>query len=356
MEFIRPDININFVGMRYKAFMLSAVIIVLGLAILVWRGGILLGVDFAGGTLVQMKFQKPTTPSAIRDALGEMGFAGSAVQQIGATADNEFLIRTDVSTSELQQLSKTIQDNLEKVYGEGQVSVLRVEMVGPKVGQDLRQKALFAIYYAMLFIAIYISGRFELKWISSAIMAGVMILGLYLLEGLGLPVAYLIIGALVITIALCWMLKLPYALGAVVSLIHDVLITIGLFALFHKEFTLEVVAAFLTLVGYSLNDTIIVYDRIRENVRKGRRQDFGQVINASINQTLSRTLLVSGTTLFVTLSLFFLGGSVIHDFTFTLIIGIVTGTYSSIFVASPLLILYEDWATGPTRKTAKATA
>jgi len=252
-------------------------------------------------------------------------------------------------------LSKTNQDNLEKVYGEGQVSVLRVEMVGPKVGQDLRQMALLAIYYAMLFIAIYISGRFELKWISSAIMAGVMILGLYLLEGLGLPVVYLIVGALAITLVLCWMLKLPYALGAVVSLIHDVLITIGLFALFNKEFTLEVVAAFLTLAGYSLNDTIIVYDRIRENVRKGRRQDFGQVINASINQTLSRTLLVSGTTLFVTSALFFLGGSVIHDFTFTLIIGIVTGTYSSIFVASPLLLIYEEWATGPIR-TAKATA
>jgi preprotein translocase subunit SecF len=323
--------------------------------VLYWRGGILLGVDFAGGTMIQVKFQKATTPGAVRAALQDLGFGDSAIQQIGGAGENEFLIRTDVSSSEFQNLAQQVEANLVKAFGEGQVSVLRTEMVGPKVGHDLRQKALFAIYYAMLLIAIYISGRFEMKWGISGVMAGVMIVGVYLLEGLGLAVFYLIIGALAVALVLCWILKLPYALGAVVSLIHDVLITVALFALTNKEFSLEVIAAFLTIVGYSLNDTIIVYDRIRENLRKGRRQDLQKVINASINQTLSRTILTSGGTMFMVIALFFLGGSVIHDFAFALIIGIVTGTYSSVFVASPLLILYEDWTTGR-RRAARSAA
>jgi preprotein translocase subunit SecF len=167
-----------------------------------------------------------------------------------------------------------------------------------------------------------------------------------LLQALGAPVIYLIFGAMVIALVLCWLLKLPYAFGAVVALIHDVLITIGVFAIANKEFTLEVVAAILTLAGYSLNDTIIIYDRIRENVRKHRREDLKKVINDSINQTLSRTILTSGCTLLVVFCLFFLGGSVIHDFAFAMIIGVFVGTYSSMFVASPLVILYHDWTLG----------
>jgi preprotein translocase subunit SecF len=354
MEFIRPDTNIDFIGMRYKAFMASGLIILLGLAVLIWRGGILLGVDFAGGTVIQVRFQKPTDPGAIRNALEGLGFADSGIQQVGSATDNEFLIRTNVISSESKNLAQDVETHLAKAYGEGQVTVGRAEMVGPKVGQDLRQKALFAIYYALLLIAIYISGRFELKWVTSAIMAGVMIVGTYLLEAVGVSAIYLTIGALLITIGLCWALKLHYALGAVVSIIHDVFITVALFALTNKEFSLEVLAAFLTLVGYSLNDTIIVYDRIRENLRKGRKQDLGQVINASVNQTLSRTILTAGTSLFVVVALFFLGGSVIHDFAFAMIVGLVTGTYSSIFVASPLLIIYEDWATAGRRPVKSA--
>jgi preprotein translocase subunit SecF len=350
MEIIRPDTNINFVGMRYKAFVVSAVIILLGVAVLFWRGGILLGVDFAGGTVIQVKFQQPTGPGPIREALAGMAFSDSAIQQIGTAAENEFLLRTDVSTSDLQSLSQAVEASLVKAFGDGQVTVLRTEMVGPKVGEDLRQKALFAIYYAMLLIAIYISGRFELKWVISGVMAGVMIVGVYLLEGLGLPVFYLTFGALLTVLVLCWLLRLPYALGAIFSLVHDVLITAAFFALAHKEFSLEVVAAFLTLIGYSLNDTIIVYDRIRENLHKSRKQDLKVVINQSINQTLGRTILTSGGTLFMVIALFFLGGSVIHDFAFALLIGIITGTYSSVFVASPLLIFYEDWTTGRMRR------
>jgi len=349
MELIKPGINIDFVGMRFKAFLFSSILILLGMAVLVWRGGLNLGVDFAGGTLIQVQFKQSTNPDDIRKALKDL-IARSTIQEIGS-GENEFLIRTEAITSGLQSFAQEIQQNLTNVYGKDNVTVRRVEMVGPKVGHDLRQKALFAIYYALLFIAIYISGRFEFKWASSAIMAALLIAGIYLLQAAGISVTYLIVVALIITLGLCWKLKLPYALGAVLALIHDVLITVGVFALADKEFTLEILAALLTLVGFSLNDTIIVFDRIRENLKKSRRQDLAVVINNSINQTLSRTILTSGTVLFVVLCLFLWGGSVIHDFAFALLVGIITGTYSSIYVASPILLLYEDWTKGKGRAT-----
>jgi preprotein translocase subunit SecF len=355
MEIIRSDINVDFVGMRFNAFVFSVVLILASLAMMVARGGLNLGVDFAGGTLVQIKFEKPTTPDQIRGALGDLGMGESAIQQVGAVSDNEFLIRTDVSTEEMANLSNRVGDAFNKAFGEGQSTVRRAEMVGPKVGQDLRQKALFAIYYAMLFIAIYISGRFEMKWGTAAIMVAVMMVGVYLLEAIGLSVVYLIIGAFVVMLGLCWVLKLPYALAAVLALLHDVLITVGVFVFLDKEFTLEILAALLTIAGYSLNDTIVVFDRVRENLRKEKRQPFISTINSSINQTLSRTVLTGGTTLLALLFLFFFGGTVIHDFALAMLIGILTGTYSSIFVASPLLILYEDW-TGVKRKPARAAA
>jgi preprotein translocase subunit SecF len=356
MEIIRPDINLDFVKQRFKALFCSGLLTVLGVAMMFVHGGLNLGIDFAGGTLIQVRFQQPTTPDAIRGALAELGTGQAAVQQVGSSADNEFLIRAEHITSALQDLSKTVEGSLAKTYGDGKVAVRRAEMVGPKVGHDLKQKALFAIYYTLLLITIYISGRFETKWATAAIMAGSMVGVVLLLQALGVPVTYLIFGALIIALTLCWLLKLPYALGAVVALIHDVLITVGVFAIANKEFTLEVVAAILTLAGYSLNDTIIVYDRIRENVRKYRREDLKKIINDSINQTLSRTILTSGCTMLVVAFLFFIGGSVIHDFAFAMIIGIFVGTYSSIFIASPLIILYHDWsqARGRRRTPAKS--
>lgn len=356
MELIKPDINIDFVGMRFRAILCSAAVIVIGLASLMFHGGLNLGVDFAGGTLIQVKFEKSTTPDDIRKALKDMGLGDAAIQQVGASSDNEFIIRGEMTNTKLKNLSDEVEKKLNTVYGQGQAQVRRVEMVGPKVGQDLRQKALFAIYYALLFIAIYISGRFELKWGVSAIMAGALVVSVYVLSLAGLPVVVLILGALLVTLLLCWVLKLPYALAAVIALIHDVTITIGAFSLLNKEFTLEIVAALLTIVGYSLNDTIIVFDRIRENLKKNRREELGVVINQSINQTLSRTLLTSGTTLIVVACLFVLGGSVIHDFAFALLIGVVVGTYSSIFVASPILILYQDWAKSKSRRLSHAKA
>ncbi len=342
MYLIKPDVNIDFVGKRYIAIAFSILLIVVGLSAIVVRGGLNMGIDFAGGTIIQVKFLKNTEINAIRKALAPLGIESSSIQQIGSPSDNEFLIRTNVQNEAIQAFSRRVKGELEKAFGKNQVVIRRIEMVGPKVGKDLRHKALLAIYYSLLFIAIYISGRFELKWVTSGGMAVALIVTLKLLEALGVGYVYLTVGALILTLILSWLFQLSYALAAIIALIHDVLVTVGVFAILNKEFNLQIVAALLTIIGYSLNDTIIVFDRIRENLRKDRGRDFKELVNTSINQTLSRTILTSGTTLVVVISLFVLGGTVIRDFAFALIIGVVVGTYSSIFIASPLLILYED--------------
>jgi len=341
MELIRPDINIDFVGKRKYAYLLSLSFIIISLVGLVWRGGSLYGIDFAGGTVIQVSFAKPTDPGKIRQGLTAAGLERSAIQRFGGEGENNYLIRTDLAGPEQGNLQDRVKESLEGVYGKEGVTVERVEMVGPSVGHDLRQKALLAVFYATLFIAIYISGRFELKWLPPVIMTAALILGVYTLRVVGLNIPLLILAALLIATALCWVLKLKYALGAVVATIHDVIITAGAIAVAGKEFDLTVLAAILTITGYSLNDTIIVFDRIRENVRKGRRRDFAELVNGSINQVLTRTLLTSGTTLTTILALFFFGGAVIHDFAYTLMVGIIVGTYSSSFVASPVLIEWE---------------
>ncbi|MCE5335210.1 MAG: protein translocase subunit SecF [Desulfobacteraceae bacterium] len=340
MEFIKPNLKIDFVGFRYKAFMISGLIIVAGLIALLLNGGLKMGVDFAGGMLIQVKFDKATSPDDIRDAL-KGTLSQSFVQQVGAKGDNEYLIRTEAVNEQLESLSNKIENELTQAYGPGQ-QVLRVEMVGPKVGKDLRQKALYAFFYSLLLIGVYVSGRFEFKWIKSLIMVVALILCTFLLDALGLSATVTIAGSLILTLFLCWVLQLPYALGAIISLLHDMLTTIGMLAIFDKEFTLEVLAALLTLAGYSINDTIIVYDRIRENRSKDRKQSFGEMINMSINQTLSRTVLTSATVFFVVLCLFLFGGTVIHDFCFAMLFGVITGTYSSIYMASPILLFYEE--------------
>jgi preprotein translocase subunit SecF len=214
-------------------------------------------------------------------------------------------------------------------------------MVGPQVGKDLREKALFAMFYALLFITIYISGRFELKWVLSGVMAAALIGAIYFFNLFDVSIPFLIATALVVTLILFWFLELKYAMGAIVALIHDVTITVGLFSILDKEFTLPIIAALLTIIGYSLNDTIIVFDRIRENLKKHHKQSLEFILNRSINETLSRTLLTSLTTLTVLITLFILGGGIIHDFAFAMIIGVLVGTYSSIYVASPILLAWQ---------------
>ncbi|MGD8983924.1 MAG: protein translocase subunit SecF [Desulfobacteraceae bacterium] len=340
MQFIKPGINIDFIGKRKIAFIMSLAMIIVTIFLLLWRGGPNLGVDFSGGILIQVKLETKRTPSEIRDALASLQLQDSIIQEFGEEGQFEYLIRVRSADIQLSGLSEKVKETLASHLGE-EVEIRRVEMVGPKVGEDLRQKALFAIFYAILFIAIYISGRFELKWLMSIIMALSLAFVVWIASTFGVSVTWLILISLVVTLALCWVLKLKYAMGAVIALIHDVTITIGAFALTNREVSLAIIAAFLTIVGYSLNDTIVVFDRIRENLKRFRRRGFEDVINASINETLSRTILTSTTTLIVVVALFILGGGVIHDFAFAILVGILVGTYSSIFVASPILLIWE---------------
>lgn len=439
MQIIKPGINIDFVGKRTIAFLLSSAMILCTIGLLLWRGGPNFGIDFTGGVLIQVKLEEKHSASAIKDALKPINLEDSAVQEfgdirryrylitlealggkaedltqdleqrlgarfgqgvqvrktepaapgdrlsyhievdrkseggelkdalkelkagdvtvqdLGEVKEFEYLVRVTQTDIEMTGLSEAVRKTLISAFGQG-VEIRRVEMVGPKVGKDLRQKALMAIFYSILFMAIYISGRFELKWLMSIVMALSLAFVVYVASSFGLSIPWLIVIALIVTMALCWFLNLMYALGAIVALIHDVVITLGAFALMDKEISLAIIAAFLTIVGYSLNDTIIVFDRIRENLRRSRRRPFAEVMNASINETLSRTILTAGTTMIVVLALFLLGGGVIHDFTFAMLVGIVVGTYSSVYVASPILLIWEGKALKGNQKRSKTIA
>jgi len=343
-EIIKPGININFIGNRHIAFAISAILILLCLGSIAFKG-LHMGIDFAGGLLVQARFSQNVSPEQIREALAADDLPLPSIQAYGEAVDNEYLINLQ-SSDDLESeagtasLSQKVQDSLVKAFGAEQVEIRRVEMVGPRVGQDLRSKAMSALYYSILMILIYISGRFERKWGTSAVMVGGLLLLLYLASLLGLNMVYLIILALVLTLILCYMLKFEYALGAILSLLHDVIITVGIFSLLDKEITLSFVAAILTIAGYSLNDTIIIYDRIRERVASGRKVDYAETINRGINETLSRTVLTSGSTLLVILALYLLGGPGTQDFALALLIGIGFGTLSSIFISAPALLFW----------------
>ncbi len=293
MELLKLKSEINFVGKSRLAFIFSGILIAVGLVSILVQGGLKYGIDFAGGTLVQLKFESAPRIDDVRAGLKEIGLGDATIQEFGSK--NDILVRVERSEGKLEEVGTLIKNSLEKNQGTGKIIVERVEMVGPKVGKDLREKALLAIVYSLAGILVYISWRFELA----------------------------------------------YAFGAILALLHDVLITMGAFSILGKEFDLVVIAAFLTIIGYSLNDTIVIYDRIRENLRRRGKEALSVIINTSINQTLSRTLITSGTTLLVVVALFFLGGEIIHDFAFALMVGIFVGTYSSIFIASIFLILWE---------------
>jgi preprotein translocase subunit SecF len=294
MEIFKHVTEFNFMGKKATATWLSCAIILIGVISIMMHGGLKYGIDFAGGTLVQLKFENPPVIEEIRDGLRTIGLGDSTIQEFGSK--NHILIRVERSEGKLEEIGTKIKNSLTQKYKEGSIVVERVEMVGPKVGKDLREKAILSIVYAIIGIVIYISWRFEFQ----------------------------------------------YAVAAIIALIHDVLVTMGAFSLADKEFTLVIVAAFLAIIGYSLNDTIVVFDRIRENMRRKGKNSLKDIINTSINQTLSRTILTSGTTLLVVVALFFLGGEIIHDFSFALMIGVLVGTYSSIFIASVFLVYWEN--------------
>jgi len=339
MQLIKPNVNINFIGIRHIAYLVSAAMILVSIGSLVLHGGLNQGIDFAGGTILQVKFASAPSLEAIKSSLSGIGFETSSIQSFGESGSDEYLIRTEKPEMTGHGFSQAVTKALSEGTGI-KVDLRRIEMVGPQVGKDLREKALFALFYALLFITIYISGRFELKWLISAVIAAVLFGAVYFLSLFNVSIPILIIAALIVSLILFWVFQLKYAMGAIVALIHDVTITVGLFSLFGKEFTLPIVAALLTIVGYSLNDTIIVFDRIRENLRKYSKDKLNIIINKSINETLSRTILTSSTTLFVILTLLILGGGIIHDLAFALTVGVVVGTYSSIFVASPILLFW----------------
>ncbi len=338
LQIVRPDTQINFLKLRYGAFVFSALLILVSIVSLVFKGGPQYGIDFSGGMIIQIKFEQQTDLVQLRQSLEKTGLPGLVVQRFGMEGDNEYLIRTSALGLTSDAVRGDVQSILEQDFPGQMFEILRLEMVGPRIGAELRNQAMEALFYAILLVAIYISGRFEQRWLPAAIMAAGLTGGFTVLKWLGLPMELLLVAALLITIGLCWKLKLIYALGAVVALVFDVFITFGIFSLLNKEVDLAIVAAFLIIIGYSLNDTIVIFDRIRENIRAKADMSLPQVINLSINQTLSRTILTSGTTLMVVLSLVLLGGGVIHNFALALLIGISIGTYSSIFVASPILL------------------
>jgi len=298
MQLFKSETHFNFMGRIKAAVTFSVVLILIGLGSVAVSGGLKFGIDFAGGTLIQLQFKSPPDIEVIRDGLKTIGLGESTIQEFGSKKD--ILIRVQRSEEKLEAVGSIVRKSLMGKFNVDEITVERVEMVGPKVGRDLREKALLSILYAIIGIVIYISWRFELQ----------------------------------------------YAIAAIIALVHDVLVTIGAFSIFDKEFTLVIVAAFLTIIGYSLNDTIVVFDRIRENLRRKGKSSMSEMINMSINQTLSRTLLTSGTTLLVVIALFFFGGEIIHDFSFALLVGIFIGTYSSVFIASVFLVYWDS------RKTA----
>jgi preprotein translocase subunit SecF len=340
MQFIKPGTKIDFMGMRKVGFIFSLILILAGIASLIIHNGPNYGIDFAGGTLVQVKFPQKIDVSDIRNGLDEIGLKDVSVQGFGDPAANEYLIRTSSDADALgNQLADTVSRGLKKATSL-EPDIRRVEMVGPQVGEDLKKNALLAIFYSLLFITIYISGRFEQKWTIAGITAGALMAAVYFLSVFNLSMPFLIAAALVISLVLFWYLQLQYAIGAIVALIHDVTITVGIFSLLNLDFSLQIIAALLTIIGYSLNDTIIVFDRIRENIKgRSNHSTVVDLFNRSINETLSRTILTSLTTLVVLLALFLLGGEIIHNFAFAMIIGVIVGTYSSVFIASPIVFM-----------------
>ncbi len=301
MRFFK-DAAFEFLQGRRKAYMVSAAVLVLGIGAMFFNvfslgSWLNYGVDFTGGTLIQVQFEEELSAGDLREALG--GAQAPAITRFGA--DNEYTIRAPLpeDTGDLEVVAREIRTQID-ASGLGAYTVVRTEVVGPKIGEELQTQALLAILFSFVLTLLYIAFRFEFR----------------------------------------------FGLAAIIATVHDILITLGFLALFRIEISLPTVAAILTIVGYSLNDTIVVFDRIRENLNKkgGKREDPIALTNRSINEVLPRTVLTSGTTLAVLLSLLLLGGAVIRDFTVVLILGVVIGTYSSIYVASPALIeIQERW-------------
>lgn len=300
MELIRPGLKIPFTRYRKIAIIISTILNLAVLAMLFVKGPNL-GVDFAGGTMVHLKFQQNVTIPDVRQAFEKMDLGGSVIQDFGQPGSNEYLVRLDQTSVEIGVLGEQIKKVLTDQFGADQFEVRRIESVGPKIGEDLRQRGALSVIVATIMMGIYIWFRFDLR----------------------------------------------FGIGAVIALAHDVLVAVGALMLANYEFDLTIIAALLTIVGFSVNDTVVICDRIRENMRKIKRETLEGIINISINETLSRTILTTGTALLVLVSLYLLGGAVIRPFAFTLLVGFISGVYSTIFIASPVILV---WKKKPVKK------
>jgi preprotein translocase subunit SecF len=294
MELIKPGLKIPFTRYRKIAIIIST-IVNLAVLIMLFVKGPNLGVDFAGGTMVHLKFQQNVTIPDVRQAFEKMDLGGSVIQDFGQPGSNEYLVRLDQTSVEIGVLGEQIKKVLTDQFGADQFEVRRIESVGPKIGEDLRQRGALSVIVATIMMGIYIWFRFDFR----------------------------------------------FGIGAVIALAHDVLVAVGALMLANYEFDLTIIAALLTIVGFSVNDTVVICDRIRENMRKIKRETLEGIINISINETLSRTILTTGTALLVLVSLYLLGGAVIRPFAFTLLVGFISGVYSTIFIASPVILMWE---------------
>lgn len=314
MDFLKNPTHIDFLGLRRLAFIASGVMLAVGVIALALRG-LAFGIDFTGGTLVELRYADSVQVESIRDSLARNGLEDATVQYFGTSRDIMVRMPVDTEASSAQlsnRITETLRASIPETLADGvsgdvqqcisadnaaprdcQVQMLRVEFVGPQVGEELTERGGQAILWALVGILAYVTLRFQWR----------------------------------------------FAIASVIALVHDVLFTVGFFSLFQLEFSLPVLAAFLAVIGYSLNDTIVVFDRIRENFRKMRKGNRVAIMNEAINQTLSRTILTSSTTLVVVLALLLVGGEVIRGFATALFVGILVGTYSSIFVASPAVLL-----------------
>ena len=292
MRFLK-ETNIDFLSMRRFGFVISGSFILAGIVSLLLQGGPLLSIDFTGGTLAQIRFEEAPDIAKVRSALEALDVGIGEVQTFGTP--NEILIRLQLSQN-AENLTTELKAALQAQFPGQSIDFRRVETVGPKIGSELKGKAFFAVFTAIIGILIYISIRFEFK----------------------------------------------FAIGAIAALIHDVLITLGIFSILNYEISLAIIAAFLTIVGYSLNDTIVVFDRVRENMKLLKNIDQKTIFNKSINESLSRTIITSLTTFAVVFILYIAGGEVIRYFAFAMIVGVIVGTYSSIYVASPVVFLWQQ--------------
>jgi len=294
MDLIRPGTRYDFIGKKKFTMWVSAIVLLLSLGSIFFHGGLRYGVDFAGGILLQTRFLKAVDISEVRSAIEAAGLKDAMVQKFGG--ENEFLIRVEKTSEDLEVMSKSIQTSLQERLKDKPLEIRRVEVVGPKIGKDLKRKALWAVGLSFLGMLIYVAWRFK---------------------------------------------QVAYGLGGIVALIHDVIVTYGALSIANLEYSLSVLAVILTIIGFSINDTIVIFDRVRENIKKMRKEDLETIFNISVNETLGRTILTSGTVMMVVLILFFFGGPVIHDFAFTLIIGLISGTYSTVYIASPMVLFWE---------------